>query len=201
MTIDLEIIENHGVSSEALKSKFTSDEPDDKTKELKNLIRSRIYEGITRNLSQVRHWWAIDSAYDVPFSQITPTLVKSLLSGRLDNEGVLKATADWGLTHLIREEKDTAGKVTKTVDLPAFFAITVPVAKAYAVIRTAKIFNDRNIFPLFKFEPARLTQKNRTRCEIITDRIQTMTSQYGYVSVMRQAILHKNIYGICLQFP
>jgi len=115
---------------------------------------------------------------------------------------VLRAMEDWGLTHLIREEKDARGNVTsKTIDLPAFFQILVPVAKAYVIIRTAKIFNDRNVYPLFKFEPAQLTLKSKARCDVITDRVQKMTSQYGYVAIMRQAIMTKNIYGTCLMFP
>lgn len=203
--IDPQILVKHGVTVEALKKKFTAEDDvkvkDEGTKSLINLIRSRIDEGITKSLREVRHWWAIDTAFDAPFYQITPTLVKSLLSGRFNTEGVLKIAQDWGLTHLIRDDKNAQGQPVKTIDLPAFFAITVPVAKAYAIIRTAKIFNDRNIYPLFKFEPARLTMKNKTRCEIVTDRIQAMSSQYGYPAVMKEAILTKNIYGTCFQFP
>jgi hypothetical protein len=200
MSLDPQILEKHGVTVEKLKEKFTAEKPDEKTQLLINLIRSRINEGINKSIREARHWWAIDQAFDAPFRQISPTLAKSLLSTKMDDAGVLKAQ-DWGLTHLIREQTDAHGKVTRTIDLPAFFEVTVPVAKAYAIIRTAKIFNDRNIYPLFKYEPARLTLKNKTRCEIITDRVQAMTSQYGYAAIMRQAILSKMIYGTCLMFP
>jgi len=203
--IDPDVLESHGVTVEALKSKFTQDESalakDEKTKSLINLIKSRIGEGISKNLRESSHWVAIDAAFDAPFRQISPTLARSLLSTKMDDAGVLKASQDWGLTHLISEQTDAHGKVTKTIDLPAFFEVTVPVAKAYAIIRSATIFNQRNVYPTFKFEPARLTLKNKTRCEIITDRVQGMTSQYGYVSIMRQAILNKMIYGTCLMFP
>lgn len=214
--IDPQVLERHGVTVESLKKLFTADENEEgkdgkdgkdekKTlgkKELVNLIRSRINEGITKSLRESRHWQAIDTAFDSPFYQITPTLVRSLLSKKMDNKEVLRVANDWGLTHLIREEKDSKGNVTsKTLDLPAFFQILVPIAKAYAIIRTAKIFNDRNVFPLFKYDPSRLTLENKTRCDLITDRGQTMTSQYGYSAIMRQAIMTKNIYGTCLQFP
>ena len=203
MSVDLQVLHKHGLTAEKLKAKFTADDAskEEGVKSLINLIRSRIDEGIRKNLRETRHWWALDLAFDSSFYQVTPTLVKSLLSGKLDDAGVLKASQDWGLTHLIREETNAQGKVTKTIDLPAFFEIAVPVAKAYVMIRTAKIFNDRNIYPTFKYEPARLTLKNKTRCDIITDRVQAMTSQYGYVAIMRQAILSKNIYGTCLMFP
>lgn len=203
MPVDLQILKKHGVTVEKLKEVFTADpnNPDSKVKPLIDLIRSRIQEGITRSLRESRHWAAIDYAFDSAFYQVTPTLARALLSGKMSDEGVLKAAQDWGLSHLITKETSPNGQCNQTVDLPAFFAITVPIAKAYVLIRTAKIFNDRNVYPLFKCEPSRLTEKNKLRCEIITDRIQTMSSQMDYVGIMRQAILNKNIYGICLQFP
>lgn len=200
--IDLQILEKHGVTVEKLKAQFTKDppDPDSKVKPLMDLIRSRINEGVTRNLKESRHWAAIDLAFDSAFYQVTPTLARAVLSGKLSSEAVLKAAQDWGLSHLITETS-VGGQSQKTVDLPSFFAITVPIAKAYVLIRTAKIFNDRNLYPLFKYEPARLTLTNRMRCEMITDRVQAMVSQMDYVGIMRQAILNKNIYGINLMFP
>lgn len=203
MAVDLQVLEKHGVTVAALKKAFEGDQTDPKSKikPLIDLIQSRIQEGITRNIRESRHWAAIDYAFDSSFYQVTPTLARALLSGKMSEAGVLKAAQDWGMTHLITEVKSPNGQCKQTIDLPSFFAITVPIAKAYVMIRTAKIFNDRNIYPLFKYEPSRLTAKNKLRCEIITDRIQTMSSQMDYVGIMRQAILNKNIYGICLQFP
>lgn len=201
MSLDLQVLEKSGLTTEKLKAAFSKDKPDEKIKELTNLIQSRIQEGLTRNLRESRHWAAIDAAFDASFYQVTPTLARSLLSGKMDSAGVLKAAQDWGLTHMIAEGRNAKGEKTKTIDLPAFFQITVPIAKAYVTIRTAKIFNDRNLFPLFKFEPSRLTTTNKMRCEIITDRIQTMSSQMDYPGVMRQAIMNKNIYGVSLMFP
>lgn len=201
MSADLQVLEAHGLTPEKLKSAFSSDKPDKKVKELTDLIQSRIQEGLTRNLRESRHWAAIDAAFDASFYQVTPTLARSLLSGKMDSPGVLKAAQDWGLTHMIVENRNSKGELSRTIDLPAFFQLTVPIAKAYVTIRTAKIFNDRNLYPLFKFEPSRLTATNKMRCEIITDRVQTMASQMDYPGVMRQGIMNKNIYGVSLMFP
>lgn len=202
MSVDLDVLRKHGVTSEKWKSAFTGDltDPDSKVKALNDLILSRINEGMTRSLREAKHWAALDAAFDASFYAVTPTLARSLLSGKMSNEGVLKAAQDWGLTHMIKSET-VNGKHCQTIDLPAFFAVTVPIAKAYVIIRTAKIFNDRNLQPLFKYEPSRLTQTNKMRCEIITDRVQRMVSQMDYPGVMRQGILNKNIYGISLMFP
>lgn len=203
--VDLQILEKHGLTVELLKSKFVAatdkKDAEDKTVAVINLIRSRIDEGIRKSFRESRHWWALDQAFDAPFYAISPTLTKWLLTGNMDTEGVMRISKEWGLTHLIREERNAKNEVVKTIDIPAFFEITVPVAKAYTIIRTAVIFNQRNIYPFFKYEPARLTAKNKARCEIITDRVQTMTSQYGYPAIARQAILSKNIYGTSLMFP
>lgn len=203
--VDLQILEKHGLTVDLLKSKFVAatekKDPEDKTVAVINLIRSRIDEGIRKSLREARHWWALDQAFDAPFYAISPTLVKWLLSGKLDTEGVMRISKEWGLTHLIREERNAKNEVVKTIDIPAFFEISVPVAKAYTIIRTAVIFNQRNIYPFFKFDPARLTAKNKARCEIITDRVQAMSSQYGYPAISRQSILAKNIYGTSLMFP
>ncbi len=201
MAIDLQVLDRHGLSVEVLKRKFTAEEKDDKTKDLINLIQSRIDEGIRKSFREARHFWALDQAYDSPFYSISPTLTKWLLGGKMDTEGVLKVSQEWGLTHLIREERNAKNEVVKTIDLPSFFEITVPVAKAYCIIRTAVIFNQRNVYPFFKFDPAQLTAKNKMRCDIITDRVQKMSSQYGYPAIMRQSILSKNIYGTSLMFP
>ena len=205
MAVDINILERHGLTVDLLKSKFTTAtedrDPDDKTRDCINLIQSRIDEGIRKSLRESRHWWALDQAFDAPFYAISPTLTKWLLSGKMDTEGVAQISKEWGLTHLIREERNLKGEVVKTIDIPAFFEVTVPVAKAYTIIRTAVIFNQLNIYPFFKFDPAILTAKNKMRCDIITDRIQKMSSQYGYPAISRQAILSKNIYGTSLMFP
>ena len=205
MAVDLDILEKYGLTVDLLRSKFTTAtedrDPEDKTRAVINLIHSRIDEGIRKSLREARHWWALDQAFDTPFYAISPTLTKWLLSGKFDTEGVQRISKEWGLSHLIREERDLNGGVVKTIDIPAFFEIAVPVAKAYCIIRSAVIFNERNVYPFFKFDPAQLTAKNKMRCDIITDRVQKMASQYGYPAISRQSILSKNIYGTSLMFP
>lgn len=211
--VDIDLLRKKGYSEEALKAKFTAEKLDDKVKQLIDLNATRIDECIQRNLNDARIWWAIDQAFDVSQRQITYTLVDGLLSKGLSGEKVEEAMKSWGLTSRLSQmlipvcDKDgnkicgADGQQVMKLDMPTFFHIFVPLVSAYVKMRWAKLFNDRNIYPLYKYEPASMTMSNRLRCEIITSRIQRMVQDMGYRDDERQSILQMLKYGVCLNFP
>jgi hypothetical protein len=217
--IDLDILKKRGITSESLKQKLSGDPlnrtterglsyipiaPNDREKiqMLLNRIRSRIQEGMTRNLADYRVYYALDKAWDKPFEQISPTIVQSLMDSDPNNEEVYKAFQSWGLAHMINEEQDpkNPGKSVKTLNLPTFFNIFVPLVKAYVTIRWAKIMNDRRLTPFFKYEPFKQTSELQTKCDVITDRVHVMSNQLGYYDVMKQSVLKMLHYSQCFQF-
>lgn len=206
--VDLDVIRKHGGTQEHLQKLFTDPNPKESVTRLIDLAASRINEGIERNLDNCRILWAIDRAYDVSQRQVTFTLVEGLISNKASDERVLQAVKDWNLdTMLVPVTK--AGKVCVTskgdplykLDLPTFFNIFVPVVQAYSKIRWAKLFNDRDSYPLYKYEPLKLTVKNKLKTEIITDRIQRQSSEMGYRDDEKQSILQTLLYAQCLNFP
>lgn len=211
--VDLELLKKRGATPEKLKAKFTAEVPSDKIKALIDLNSSRIDEGIRRNLDDARLWYAIDQAYDVSQRQITYTLVEGLLSSGVSGEKALDAMKTWGMANRLTNmlvpmcNKDgTAmcgkdGKPIMKLDLPTFFHIFVPLVQAYTKMRWAKLFTDRDIYPLYKYEPVSMTTQNRLRCEIITSRIQRMVQEMGYREDERQSILQMLKYGTCINFP
>lgn len=211
--VDLELIKKRGGTEDNLRKKFTADVLDDKVKELVNMNAVRIDEGITRNLNDARIWYAIDQAFDAANRQTTFTLVDGLLSSGMSSESVLETMKTMGLTNRLINMMvpmcdkagnamcDKSGKPVMKLDLPTFFHIFVPLVSAYTKIRWAKLFNDRDIYPLYKYEPVSMTTKNRLRCEIITSRVQRMVQEMGYRDDERQSILQMLKYGICLNFP
>lgn len=208
--VDLEQLKKAGYSPDKLQSKFESENPDEKTKRLKNLNSGRIKEGINYSLDQARLWWAIDQAYDAPHKQITYTLVRGLLdSNPSSNETVLAAAQNWGLTNMLTTlhnsdgtiKLDRSGTPQKRLDLPTFFNIFVPVVMSYVKIRWGKLFDDRDLYPLYKYEPSKVTVKNKMKTQIVTDRIQRMSEQMGYRSDERQSLLQTLLYGFCINFP
>ncbi len=211
--VDLELLKKRGATPEKLKAKFTAEIPSDKIKALIDLNSSRIDEGIRRNLDDARLWYAIDQAYDVSQRQITYTLVEGLLSSGVSGEKALDAMKTWGMANRLTNmlvpmcNKDGSavcgrdGKPIMKLDLPTFFHIFVPLVQAYTKMRWAKLFSDRDIFPLYKYEPVSMTTQNRLRCEIITSRIQRMVQEMGYREDERQSILQMLKYGTCINFP
>jgi len=203
-------LEKAGITQAKLKALFTAEKPGAKTKELIELISSRAKDGITRCMREARLWWGIDRAYDVPFRQTAATLVEGLLSKNLGEEESVKIAKSWGLTHLLVPVMDDKGNAccwpgTKTpalkLNIPVFTEIHIPLVLAYSRIRWAKLFSDIDQTPLYKYDPLKLTSKNRMKCEIITDRVDTMTTQMGYRNAERDSIFQMLQYGIALNFP
>ena len=220
--IDLAILEKHGVTQENLKRKLSGDpfnkaperglsdlnyqdNPSNKEKvqNLLNRIRSRIQEGMTRNMTDWKHYYALDKAWAAPFDQLTPTLVSTFIDSDPNSDEVYAAFQQWGLTSLITTEPDPKdpNKQVRKLNLPVFFNVLVPLVKAYVTIRWAKIMNDRRLTPFFKYEPVKLTSVLQLLCDVITDRVQVMSNQYGYYDVQKQAVLKMLHYASCFQFP
>jgi hypothetical protein len=199
--IDLDILKDHGYSQDSLKSAFTAKKKSSKVEKIVNRLRNRIKEGVSRSLRDHKLYYALDLAWNAPLRQISPTLLHSLMSKSGDDKSVADALESWGVAHLIDDHVSAKGETTKALNLPRFYNIFVPLVKAYVTIRWARIFNDRNLVPLFKFEPHKSTQTNRVKGEIVTDRVQLISQQYDYSSILSQSIFQMLHYGYCFQFP
>jgi hypothetical protein len=210
--VSLKVLAAKGITDESLRKKFEGVQypfsgalvgiaSDDITR-LAYRVRTRVQDGILNNFRTYKIFHAIDQAWDVPFKQVSPTLMQSLAEHKFD-ESVLNAATEWGYTHLIQDDIDEkTGKPTgkKKFSVPTFFNVFIPLVRAYVLIRAAKLTGDRALVPYFKYEPVRSTAINRARCEIITDRIQVMSTQMGYPDIGRQAILRMLLYGAQLMF-
>lgn len=200
-----------GLDPASLKAAFDAKtiEKRPKIKELVQRFRDIIRDGINRNRRDYRLFKAMDWAYDTPFYQISYTQLRHILSNKQDDAKVLQTVNDWGLTHLLPDVIgpdgkpccDKLGKRQKAVNLPVFFNIFVPVVMSYITIRWAKLFNDRNLVPFYKYEPVHFTKENRVRCEIITQVVQKQSAWFGYPDDLRQTILQTLLYGFCINFP
>lgn len=200
--VSLSQLKAAGITAEKLKSLFTSEKPSDEIERVKFRVRTRIQDGTLNNFQNYKYYWALDQAWDTPFKQVNPTLLQSLANMQ-PNDDVFKIAKEWGYTMWIVDDVDEkTGKPTgrKKFNLPSFYNVFVPIVRAYVTIRAAKLTGDRDLIPYFKFEPVQNTPINRARCEVLTDRMESMTTQLGYRDVGRQAILKMLIYGVQLQF-
>lgn len=218
--VDLEILKDHGLTPELLEKRFsiplvprtapegtpTSElNQDEKIQKLRNRIRHRISAGRNDNIARHRLFHALDLAWDTPFRQISPTLLQTFIDKDPSSEEVLSQMKSWGFdpNNLVEEIDDpkTPSKKIKRFNIPVFCNVFVPLCRAYGTIRCAKIMNDRLASPMYRYEPAVNTAKNRVQCDVITNRVDAMNRDYGYWSVLKQCVFQMLHYSVCLKFP
>lgn len=225
--ITKEILRDHGCTAEdwrkklefptAIGSSFLDPEQekpkteDERITRLRRRIRSRVEAGRNYNFANYRLYHALDIIWTTPFRQVNPTLLLDVIKryeGRTDSpqttEEINKALKSLGLdasNMFIEGDKDPkTGQPTQILNVPVFLSVTIPLVQAYLQIRRAKLFNDRNIRPFLKIESLINSAPDRTRCEVLTSRIQTMADQYGYLHSFNQALFMFLLYGQVLQF-
>lgn len=169
-------------------------------------IRSRVEAGRQYNLCNYRTYQALDLIWNSAFRQVNPTLMVEFIKnykGRTTEE-ITSALKNLGLDPTgmwIEGPVDPkTGKPTQVLNEPVFLATNIPLVGAYLLIRLAKLFNDRNIIPFIKIESLINSDDDRTRCEVVTSRIETMAEQYGMRNTFRQAAFMMLLYSQAMQF-
>jgi len=207
--VDLEHLKSLGICHEQYKEYFSrpiQDMPESHQK-LVRLINSRITDSRRLNLTDWRTYAAVDLAYDTPFAQTTPTIVRSILGRHLDSAGVRGALANYGISEdelfipgTVRD-KDGVDHEVKILNPPVAIKILLPIVRAVTSIRLGKLFNDMNVRPFLQYPPLRTTNESQVACEIITDVVDEISTQFGYPSVLRQGIMQMLKYGTAFAFP
>lgn len=221
--VDLDILEAKGVSVETLQEAFKltkkkiraggftavldngSDTQKAKVAKLVKRICNRIKSGRDYNITNYRIYQALDAAWDLPLKQITPTMLRQLMDKQQEPTAVIDTLKSWGIdpTEVLIEVPDPKDptQTQKAVSLPAFARVFIPLAKSYVTIRGAKLVNDRNQVPHFKYEPAISNKETRMRCEVITAAVEDMSNNFSYFDTEKQAILKMLHYGEQIIFP
>lgn len=202
--IDPAVFKKHKLDAESLKKKFdlTDGKEAEGIKRLRTLIRDRINRGMDYTLTNWRTWKAVDIAYDAPLHQYTPTIMRTLMSGCTSVDKAKNICSGWGISEdaFLCKVKE-GGKDALRLNVPQIFTTLLPFTLAYTSVRVAKIFNDRNLMPLLKYEPAIATAKNKARCQVITQLVQRMTATMGYATTLQRMILNPLLYSVGMMFP
>lgn len=190
----------------------------DKIKDLQNLHAARLRRAVDTNLTEAPIYGAIDTALNAAQDNLQYIQARQLASSGKTNEEIMKFFQDFGMGSLlepvVRIENGTEVPVmSKTLDAqgralpllafnkPLFETVIIPLAAAYRDIRVAKLYNDRNVYPRYKYTPPRLTLKDMLASEIITSRVQRTTSEMGYADDDKQSISQMASYSVCFNFP
>lgn len=201
--VDLDKLNAAGITPERLKEFFAPKAGlGDAAKAVMNRVRSRIQDGRTRNYQEYHVYHAVDRLIETPFRQASLALIQSLADSK-DEKATDKIAQDWGLTHLLSDQRDPkTGKPTgkKVVNVPSLIEIALPLASALSTIRAARLTNDRVQVPLLKYSPHFSTPMNRRRCELITSMVELDAYSFGYRNTLRQTIKKTCDYGAQLLF-
>ena len=179
-------IKKYGLDTKSLKALFTADKPKKGVKALVELIADRQREGKERNLSDYRVWHAVDLSYDATWNNSQSAILRSILDQGGTEMDILKSLKSWALDPsclFCEEDFVTEGgehKKKYTPNYPMLYNVTIPLVRAYLTIRLANIFNERNVTPLFQYQPSKYNAENRVLCEIWTDLVESIATDYGY---------------------
>jgi hypothetical protein len=201
--ISKKTIKKYKLDTASLKVLFTADKPKKGVRALVELIADRQREGKERSLFDYKQYAAIDMAYDAPLNNATSSILRSILDKGGTEKEIFGALQHWGLNPdcLFCETKMENGNSKWTPNYPMLYNVTIPLVRAYLTIRHATIFNERNVSPLFDYQPSKYNAENRVLCEIWTDLIESIATDYGYSSTLRDFIFNPLMYSLALKFP
>jgi hypothetical protein len=126
------------------------------------------------------------------------------LADAKNETAAISVVNQWKMTHLLMDDVDPkTGTATgrKTLNLPALYSIVIGFARSYTLMRTCRLLNERVQIPLFRYEPAYQSKDNRVKSEILTQRVDLMSRDFGYVATLCQAVQATGMYGQQLMFP
>jgi len=208
---DLSHLASLGATEEHLRSLFEAKKPSDGVKRLRELHYSRISNAVDLNTREAPLYGAIDRALEAARNSLPYIQARELATSGKKHEEIIADFKAFNLDRMIQDAVNpntgetvkypNSDKVVATIDLPLFDTVMVPLAAAYADIRVAKLFNDRNTVPRYKYSPPRLTTKDMLVTEIITSRVQRMTQEMGYSDSDKQEIRQMAYYGAAWSFP
>lgn len=195
-------IKKYGLDSASLKKYFTADDKDVNVAKLIQLTANRIKNGRLKNLSEYQIWAAVDFAFDERMSQGKPAILRHIMENCHTATEVMDGLKGWGLspeTLMTRTKID--GKDGWELNQQVFTEVFLPFVSSYLLVRLAKIFNDRNLTPLFEFPPREYTAENRIICKILGEIVETVAIDFGYSATLRTFIFNALMYSVSLKFP
>lgn len=190
------------VEKEERKRKCAQNESDIAVRsKFEQLIRSRVEEGITFSLKQWRIYAAVDLAWD---STVISKLQIPLLmyaQGKINVErcvNLLKQSPS-GAEYVIPGD----GKEVKdSVDISRFVESEINLVRSVVMRRwAAQKVKYGQLWPFYKLESRSTGMVGKLRADLMSQRLDIMTDQFGYRRHDGQVMLGGFLYGHVVDFP
>lgn len=203
--IDSDILEQAGSTKQRLREVFTAKAGTadfEIRKRVEDEIEARIHEGLETNMRNYRVYTVSDLAWDSQI--ITKEIIPLMLyaQGRIDVNKLATQLKDISTSTLKKfAELDGAGNI-KDINLSKFMEVSVNLIRSFVTRKTAALSVERTkLTPFFKFDPVSTSFVAKLRGDVLSQRVEVMTNQYGYRHDLPQAVRDSLLYSHSVEFP
>ena len=167
--------------------------------QIERRIRVRVDEGVVYSLKNYQFYAAADLAWDSsPVNKITIPLML-YAQGKINIQSA--ATALKGLNRGDEfVKKDESGNPV-SIDLPKFHECSVNLVRSFVTRRLAAQSNKfEQLNPFYHYESRSTGQVGKLRADVLSQRVEMMTDQFGYRHHDTQCIRDAFLYGHAVDF-
>src|SRR6056300_623860 len=200
--VSKKILEQNGCTQARLREIFTAKKGKDAEirEKFQDKIQSRILEGIQFGARNAKLYMSVDVAWDdLPINKANIPLLQ-YAQGKITIEQCEQNLQGLGKADEFCEY-DEEGNLAK-IDALALYQVSVNLIRSYVTRRVAaQVHRFSNLYPYFKYE-ARSTQlEDKVRADVLSQRVEMMTDQFGYRHLWEQVIRQMFMYGHSIAFP
>jgi hypothetical protein len=173
-----------------------------------NRILSRVHEGRLRGLNTYRFYKVADLAWEQGVN--TENIPLQLYTqGKINIDQTVsqlkKCVKDKKMTQdqydqVVVSDPQTPNDI-KGLNLPRLHEISINLVRSYIRRRVAAQANKYNdLYPYYSYEPRSKDMVSKLRADVLSQRIETITDQFGYRHDFTQCLRKNFLYSHCLSF-
>jgi len=201
--VNRDILNKYGCTTERLREIFTAekDSKDHDTREyFQDLLQSRILEGIRESAENAKLYMSVDMAWDsIPINKSTIPLLQ-YAQGKISVEDCHDKLNDLGVADKFCEYDDEGS--LRNINALRLYEVSVNIIRSYVTRRVAaQSSRFSNLYPYFKYEPRSTDLADKLRADVLSQRVEMMTEQFGYRHQFEQIIRQMFMYGHSVAFP
>ena len=200
--VSKKILEENGCTQARLREVFTAKKGKDKEirDRFEDRIQSRILEGIQFSARNAKLYMSVDVAWDsLPINKSTIPLLQ-YAQGKISIEQCEDSLEGIGTSDQFCDY-DEEGNLKK-IDTLRLYEVSVNIIRSYVTRRVAaQVSRFSNLFPYFKYEARSTSVPDKLRADVLSQRVEMMTDQFGYRHMWEQIIRQMFMYGHSVTFP